>query len=653
MTFPRSKFGSALELSAWPDVDSALILPERRKRFETLRAALQMYLNGSTPGQIKKIHGVTRQEIFYYLQRCTAEHSDGRPMGYRALVGQAHVKSYQRKKEVINVNSDGYGCAGAFVKLLAEYPKIVRIIRKAVGGRTGRSLKAAGLHVRTIHQAMLQELRDTGVKADEYPFNTTSSGYISLCRYIRNLMNQGDSAVMRARFGDVAIDAQIAGMGQTGWLNAAAPLDLVCYDEQALPFIGILKTYIGDEEVDVPLQRCSLCLIVDEHSSAALGYFISTRRRICAGDMLSAVEHLLRPWTPKELTVDGLKYREGAGFPSGVVDGFLGRRIGLVKMDNDLTHYANSVVGFMVEKTGYAVQYGKVRRWITRITGERVFGEIQKRHFRQLPSTTGSGPADRAVSDPVGKAIRYQIEFHELEEIVEVALANYNATPRAELFNKTPLERLRRHYENNGPGSVIPALSAEFMERPHLPEEVFSCVVRGSAANGRRPYIELDTAHYTNDLLRDSWGMIGKKLTVLVRGDFRTLRAFKENGEEYLPLRVIGHWSMSPHTRSMRTEINRLHREGELKFDQSQDPVAAYNVRLAMKAREKGRKNKITRESNRLLESVRFADEKQFIAQMVAPKTELNAPGNTRGYTPPHSLHKWQQAFSKSPKEPQ
>lgn len=648
MTFPRNNADLSREFTEWPDVESCFILPERRQRFETLKSALLMYVSGISPRQVFKVFGVTRQELFYYLGRCRARHPDGRVMGYRALTGQARVKCYVRQKTFASDERvDGTGCAGAFVKLMTDYPQVVRIIRAAVGGKTGRSPKAAGLHLMTVHKTILRELRKIGVKADEYPFNTISGGYGSLCRYVRNLMDGGDGAAVRARFGDAAIDAQMAGTGEDGWLAALAPLDLVCYDEQALPFIGVLRTYVGDEEVDIPLQRCSLCLIVDEHSSAALGYFISTRRRICAGDVLSAVEHFLKHWQPKLLSMSGLKYREGAGFPSGLIAGFLGRRIGLLKIDNDLTHYANSVLEYMVEKTGYAIQFGKIRRWITRISVEQVFAELQKRHFRQLPSTTGSGPSDPAVSDPVGKAIRNQIEWHELEEIVEVALANYNATPKAALFNKTPLERLRRHFSENGRGSVIPALSSEFMAKPHLPEEVFSCVVRGNQAKGRRPYVELDTTHYTSDLLCNSWGMIGKKLKVLVHGDFRTLRTFRENGEEYSPLRVIGQWSRSAHTRSTRVEINRLHREGELKFDHYEDPVSAYQKHLADKAREKGRKGKISRESNQLARMLRLTGATEYRTPL--PDIEIAGKSQSRipdGISKPPT-NRWRQVFAK------
>lgn len=610
MTFPRLKTALTAQFEDWPDVEPSFVDPKRRQRFETLKSALKMYLGGITPRHIHDVHGVTRQELAYYLDRCTTPHADGQIMGYRALIGQTRIKTYVRQTS--NQGLDGTGCAGAFGKLLRDFPQVVRIIRSALGGKSGSSPKSAGLHLISVHEKILAELRKAGVTTDQYPFNTASAGYGALCRYVRDLMAKGDTAAVRARFGDVAIDAQMAGTGKNGWLTAIAPLDLVSYDEQALPFFGVLRTYLNEVPIDVPLQRCSLCLLVDECSRAVLGYFISTRRRVCAGDVLAAIEHSLTPWTPKELTIHGVKYRDGAGFPSGVIEGFLGRRIALIKMDNDLTHYANSVVGFMVDRTGYATQYGQVSRWITRMPIEQTFAELQARYFRRIPSTTGSGPADPAVNKPVEKAIRYQIELHELEQIVEVVLANYNAEPRRALYNKSPLERLRLHYSHNGRGSVIPALSSDFMAKPRLPTDVFTCVVRGNQAVGRRPYIELDTAHYTSEHLSNSWGMIGQRLRVLVHGDFRVLRAYRENGEEYSPLRVVGQWSRTEHTRSIRVEINRLRRLGELSFEAYEDPVSAFMEHSRVKAQKAALKGKVSPDANKLAQVLRLAGATEY-----------------------------------------
>lgn len=650
MTFPRTKSDQNANYLEWPDVEGSFVPEERRERFEVLRAALKMYLGGSTPHEVFNVYGVRRQELYYYLIRCRTLHPDGRVMGYRALIGHAKLKGYVRQCGQ-STATDGRGCSGNFIKLLKDHPKIVRIIRAAVGGKTGHSAKAAGLHVKTVHQEILRELRKSGVLEHQYPFNTVSGGYGALCRYVKQLLNRGDTAAVRARFGDTAVDAQIAGTGKDGWLQARAPLDLVCYDEQALPFIGVLKTYVGDEPIDIPLQRCSLCLIVDEYSNAVLGYFVSTRRRVCAGDVLSAVEHLLTPWTPKKLSINDLTYREGAGFPSGLVEGFLGRRICLLKIDNDITHYANSVVSYMVEKIGCTIQFGQIGRWITRMPVERAFAEFQKRHFRQLPSTTGSGPTDPAVNDPVGKAIRRQIEWHELEEIIEVALANYNATPKPALFNKTPLEHLRRHFSQTGRGTVIPTLNTRFMEKPRLPTDVLTCVIRGSQKNGRRPYVELDRVHYTSDLLCNSWGMIGKKLKILVHGDFRFLRTYRENGEEFSLLNAIGHWGKSPHSRSQRIEINRLHREGSLKFDSYEDPVSVYQKFLAHKARERGRKGKISRESNRLLETLRPEEKKEYRSIAIEADIDRKPDRTMSNGVPRPEAPKWRQIFAKTPGE--
>ncbi len=644
MTFPRSEVHRSWSLGQWPGVDVSLLEGERRQRFESLKGALDAYLGGKVPAEVEAIYGVRRQEIWYYLKRCKSQHADGRLFGYRALIGYVRLGTYTRKMVCDGTEEqDGFGCAGAYQKLLRDFPTIERLIRAAVGGRTGRSTKLAGLHVMTLHKEILAKLRKEGVPSTAYPFNTKTAGYGSLCKHINALLDEGDVGAMRSKYGDAAINGQIAGTGKRGWLQAQAPLDLVCYDEYALAFIGVLVIVVNGISIEVPLQRCSLCLLVDEVSLAVLGYFISTRRRIAAGDVLAAVEHSVTPWKPIKLSIPNLRYAAGAGFPSGVIEGFAGRRIGILKVDNDLTHYATSVLNHLVERTGYSIQFGKVGRWITRQPVERVFAEMQKRHFRQLPSTTGSGPADTAVNDPVMTAVKHRIELHELNELVEVVLANYNASARRELMNRSPLERLDAHFSKNGAGTFIPTLSAAFLSDPRFPTDIFSCIVRGSKASGRRPYVELDRAHYTNPLLSRSWEMIGTKLIVHVHNDFRVLRAFGEDGQEFPQLEVTGHWSRSAHDRSTRSEINRLHREGELKFTEYEDPILVYQKYLAQKALAANRKKrpKVVREANKLARTLTLTGSSSY---------ELPT-GDSGGYGP-NVLPLSSEVFPNTPPEP-
>jgi hypothetical protein len=296
-----------------------------------------------------------------------------------------------------------------------------------------------------------------------------------------------------------------------------------------------------------------------------------------------------------------------------VVPQVFGRRIAILNVDNHLTHLANAVVGHLRQQTGAIIRFGKVRQWISRSAVEGIFAELQKRGFVRIPSTTGSGPSDPHVDDPVGKAVKYKIRMEHLIELIDVLIANHNALARRSLMSKTPNEDLSSEFADERRISVIPRYSEKFMQDPQVAVEIVGSTVRGSRKDGRIPYIQLDGAHYTNDLLRQSWNLIGQRLTVHIRGDFRKVRVFLADGSEFGVLLVTGHWANSFHTREMRKHINLLDSQ-KIIDKHAGDPVAAYKEYLAHEAARSARskKDKITREAGRLAEAMHTSEEPTY-----------------------------------------
>jgi putative transposase len=72
---------------------------------------------------------------------------------------------------------------------------------------------------------------------------------------------------------------------------------------------------------------------------------------------------------------------------------------------------------------------------------ERFFGSIASFLSSRLPGHTGSHARDvrRALSDPKGN-LRLYVSLAEIEELLEAAIAGYNASPHDGLNGRTPLE---------------------------------------------------------------------------------------------------------------------------------------------------------------------------------------------------------------------
>lgn len=618
MTFPRSIPAQKLDRKNWAAVEPSMMSKEQQERFNTLKGAVDMYLDGKPPRLVFATHGVSRAWLNKKLHDCVKPGPDGKVQGYRGLLPHATRKPYVRKATV-HGTSDGFGSAGGWGKLMREQTWINKLIRDATRGKSGSGVKEAGINVKSIHRDMMEGLEKRGFTPKDYPLHTGNKGYSALCRHINKLLVQGDADLRRAKYG-TANEARLdSRSGKTGWLTAHRALSIVCYDEQQLPLIGTLVIEIGDREIHVPMQRCSLCLMVDEFTGAVLAYFISMRRRVSASDVLKVLEHLLTPWKPMALTIPGLRYPVGAALPAGVVEGVLGARVSMMRVDNDLVHYANSILEYAVDRTGIALQYGELARPITRQPVEHVFAMLQTRFLSRIPSTTGSGPDDPAVDDPVGKAVKLKIKMSDVQQVVDIALAQINNTRQVSLINATPLEELAREFSGSR-GSVIPRWPTGLVDSPKFPNEILEVTVAGNIAEKRQPYVEHIDGIYTNDLLRDAWTMIGKPLTIHIHDDFRTLQAYHPGGAEFGPLWVTGHWAHSYHTKETRREI--IHAKGKDDFDygRDDDPVALYGDHLARIAAEKG-----------LRKSPKVSVEANKIARMMGPgnlgphKTTLEA----------------------------
>lgn len=590
------------QCNQWPTVETEELEGCNLERFHTLKAAMEAICNGEKQSHAARRFGVSRSNLTYLLNRCVTRHPDGRLWGYRALLRNTRQKDYTRKKKAeISADSDGYGLAGAFQQLISKYPKVSQIIDNFINGVGRQRVREGGFNTAGLLSEILDQLRKEGLGERDYPFNTVSAGYNSLLRHIKRLMQEGSPGIARHKFGSAAEDGLQAGTGEQGILEAVHALDMACYDEQMIPFIGTLVINIGGVEHDYPLARSNFCPLVDTKSKCILGYDVTVADRFRALQLASAYENFFLPWSPKKLSVPGMKYKQHAGLPSGVVPQCRGRLVKIISIDNHLTHLAELVVAHLRPRTGAVLRYGQVRRWISRQAVEQVFAELQKHSFERLSSTTGSGPGDPAVTHPTKKAVDQRIRMDQLLELLDVVIANYNATPRRELMSKTPLEVLASSLSDTSRLSILPRVPDSFLADPRLAVEIIESTVAGNQALGRRPYVEIDKGIYTNDLLMQSWPMIGKKLTIHIKGDFRQVRAFQSDGKEFGSLMVTGHWKHSFHTREQRKLINRMMNEKKL-GNWKDDPVKAFQAHLIHEAKKSSAKNpyKISKAANKL-----------------------------------------------------
>lgn len=596
-----------LEYTNWAQVKEGALSDEERRRFKRLQKAVEAACQGKRPSYIAKKYGVSRSHLDYLVRRCAMRLEDGSLWGYPALLLGARVPGYERTA-AIKPHDDGYGMAGALQVCFATYPDALEWLKAEISPAIGSGVrfKEAGLRMTTIHGDFIEKLRKLGAKADEWPFTVERMGYVSLVRYVNDLIDAGDDDLAVRKYGTHANDRLSTGSRKTGVLPAVFAFDKVAYDEYMLPDIATLVIQVQDDELDVPLNRAYFCPTVDFRSGAVLGYSVSVAIRFRGMDLVESIERSICP-SPSPIKSQffaNLKVRPLQGFPAAVIPQARGRRICHLCVDNHLTHLSELVLVHMRQRTGMSISFGKVRHWITRHIVEGLFAHLQ-RSLSRLPSTTGSGPDDPAVNDPVRQAVKFRLRLEHLLELLDVLVGRYNAKPVPRLTMRSPNEVVAADWAAKRRLQIVPRYEESFLRSPRIAVDTITRTVRGSRSSGDPPYVQLDEAKYTNDKLQESWGLLGKELILEIGKDMRVIRAFCPNGSEFGVLQAQGKWGRTAHNRETRKEINLRYRQGLLPKN-CDDPVTAYRNGLALEAalKQKTKRPKISRAAGELARSV-------------------------------------------------
>lgn len=537
-------------LETWPTVDRSALSNNDQCHFDRYHAAIEDYLGGAPLRKVREKTGIATDALLKALNRCVTPAADGRIYGWRALVFRTRVKPYHRKASVGMFLSRG-GLSGCFTQLLTRCDglesELVSHIKKNPGKRD--RIAEAGNHFSGIHHKFKELCIEKGIGPRDYPFNVVSQGIPSLRRFVRQVLNSDFSKGARLLGGRKAQSRAKVGTGTARLLAAVMPYDTWQLDEHRLDFIGVVRIDTPKGPQLVPISRLVLIPVADVNCPCIVGYHVAIRREPSAEEIVLAMASALGCWKPRELKVTYIKYKQGAGLPSGVIPQLNGVAAAELMIDNSLAHWSTAMTTRVREYTGMAINWGPIGDWVRRDVIERIFAILERRGFQRIPSTTGTGPGDPKVDDPVGKALKHKIELDELLDIIDVIIANFNASPTAALGGRIPLDVLREYLEFDTEGFLPRHLPPLPSYLPDMAVVVFSKTIRGSQKDGGRPYVELYYARYTSVVLSQAAALIGKRIRLHVHPqDPRTAMAFFEDGAELGVLVALGVWGQKPHT---------------------------------------------------------------------------------------------------------
>lgn len=544
----------------WPTPDEGALEGNRRTQYLDRKQGVRMYLMGESDEAIKKCCGVGSKQIYRLIrERCIETHPDGRIYGWRGLVPGSRIKPYTRKKR-IRVDSFGYGAAGAMKTILDLHPELRSKFEKRILNAPRGDELAAAKRPRQAHwKWFLDELRKLGYEQrQEWPFNTSSNGYGSVCRFIDKVLAANPKKAARVTGGPELEKKLASGDGVDRPVQKA--FQRVEMDAHKLDgrFCVMIPQANGGFVARI-IYRIWVIVILEVVSRAVLGYYLSTGREVSKDDVMRAIKKALTRWYRRKLAFSDTAYADGAALPSALSDEFLGVCWDETSVDGALAETCTHVRQVLKDAVGSTLLspdegFASRRSKDDRPFVETFFRRLGSAGFQRLTNTTGGKPSGKQGRNPEDVAVTSQFQWEYAEELLDVLIANYNATPHTSLGYRSPLEYLK--FIDSSHGTELRYAD------PSAVEGILSyrkkCRVKGGIKQGRRPYVNFDGARYSNETLGQRFDLVDKFIWVVnhLEDDARIALASTLDGQKLGVVRAQPPWHKLPHSLRVRKAIN-------------------------------------------------------------------------------------------------
>jgi len=576
----RKVDGRHVDTSQWASPDEGALEGSRRALYRARKQAVLLYLCGAPADTIRRQTSLGAKQAYRLIrERCLLTHPDGRPYGWRGLVPWLRLNPYRRRRK-IHVDQFGRGAAGAMRALLDCHPELrgafdARILASASGKRLVETRQSRRRHCAWFPD----QLRGLGYEArNEWPFNTSSVGYSSICRYIDKVRSCNPKALAAATGGpDLALKLKTGdGTGRpVQKFMQRVEMDAHKLDGRfcvSLPLMGG-----GFREKIV--HRLWVIVILEVISRTVLGYYFSVRREVSKDDVLRALKRALGRWHLRPVSFCDMPYLPGAGLLSTLGEDFVGLCWDETSVDGALAETCQHVRDVLRDCVGSTLldpktSFSKRRSKDDRPFIEAFFRNLAGQGFQRLSNSTGAKPGDRKGRQPEEVALAARFQYEYAEELLDVLIANYNATPHGGIGNRTPLayaKFLHQHSPQSLRRADVAVVEALFSIRKR-------CIVRGGAATGRAPFVEFHYGRYTNEVLHNRHDLVGSEIWVICHkeDDCRVALACTLGGMSLGVLRASPPWNISPHSLSVRAAICQACSHGKFTIPTGGDAIDVF-----------------------------------------------------------------------------
>lgn len=580
-TFNRGSLPEILrDFSSLPTVDESAFVddPNAARAYKQNLEAYRLYTTEIHVSlrDIESRTNVQAKQLYRLIERVISKAPDGRIQGLRGLIPYKHVKEYERVAVVPATSLlRGSAAAGAFTQLLKRFESVEKWLRKSVKERN-RPLREGEIRevhksIRSLHNQFLRRCKVEGLQSDEYPLNQDMLGYRAFQAAVLRITKEQEGGHRHAD--DTPVDGPQDTPSFSQWPVADTAYRVVQFDGHKIDVrITLVVLDPFGMETIIEIRRIWILVVLDVASRATLGYYLAMGTEYNKDDVAEALQAAVAPHRKVKLTIPGLKVKDGGGFPNEVIPDLAYQRWNWFQFDSAKSHLAQDTLNRLTHVLDCWAISGRLGEPDDRAIIERFFGMLELYGFHQVPGTTGSSSTDpvRKLGD-VGEDLSILMTLDELEQIVEVLVADLNGESRSGLGSRTPLEAIR--YMVSKPGYLMQKLPLNRQHQLFLLKEAVIKTVRGSG----QPHINFENVRYTNDILAFRPELVGRSLRIYYMArDIRTIHAFFEDGSELGILQASRQWRTTPHSLRLRKEIFRLQKLKKLKFSDSDNPIEAY-----------------------------------------------------------------------------
>lgn len=575
----------------WVGIDTSGLSDEERDRFARLTTAIQAWVDGKKMAPILKNLKLSYDCVQRAANRCVTQHSDGRLFGFRALIKGLRVKRYKRTKpDIRREPGQRGGAAGLLSKLFDDVEGIQDDLDEYL--RTGKR-KGGVAESRVTPKAALEYFHElckaAGRLPHQFPFNYKKKGKGALYTYVKSFLQSHYGETVEMQNGQKAAAKTKTGTGHHSRLRSNTPYDIIEIDEHKAHFLGVIGIPGRTGIRWMALERVIIITVTDRATGSVLGYHAVFRREARSDDLLAAIHNALTRWEPRKFAMEGLRYREGAGFPSRHLDSLVGCGWAMLLFDNALIHLARPVIDRIMEMTGCDINFGPKERFERRGMAECVFGSLSRHGFERVSSTTGSGPDDPLRRDPKAAAIKTRLTMGKVLDVVELALADQNRIPGKRNDGLSPLAELEQWAGDPEEYTLVPQLPPRPIHLAPLNLAIERVRITGSEEHGVNPRIYFDHEFYTSKLLAKRWDLVGRWVWAHIdSNDVSRLKIYGDDRTFLDEVRVQDSRWRDPHSREERLLIRQWIDEKRIDPNPEDGYVRQFTRELARTASQKG-----------------------------------------------------------------